>query len=364
MVAMSDSFSRHRRAMSAWLLTVCAMTAAMVVLGGLTRLTQSGLSMTDWSLAGGLPPLTEAAWQAEFARYQQFPEYQLINHGMTLVEFQLIYAYEYSHRMLGRTIGAIYLLPMLYFVARRAVPWSLAPKLVGLLGLLLAQGLIGWWMVQSGLVDRPDVSHLRLTTHLGMAFAFFGALWWVALSLGRADVVALQPGTIGLKRLLGVLAAMVYGTVLLGGLVAGSDAGLSYNTFPLMGGRIVPPGYLAMSPWWHNMLENIASIQFNHRLLALTTLAVVVGAWAWSRRLPLAVDGRRALGVLLAAAVLQVVLGITTLLTVVWLPAASLHQTGALVLLAVVLWAVHVVARPAASVGTSSARAVTMRVKG
>lgn len=363
---MPERFARYRRPMAIWLLVVCAMTVSMVVLGGLTRLTHSGLSMTHWSFAGTLPPLTEAAWQAEFARYQQFPEYQQLNQGMTLGEFQFIYAYEYSHRMLGRTIGTVYLLPLLVFAALRAIPARLAPKLVGLLGLLVCQGLVGWWMVQSGLVDRPDVSHLRLTTHLGLAFAFFAALWWVALDLWRHAVAdGPRAGTGGLARLLLGLSAMVYGTVLLGGLVAGADAGFSYNTFPLMGGRLVPPGYLAMSPWWSNMLDNIAAIQFNHRAAALSTMAVAVGGWAWARRLPLAADGRRAMHGVLGAVLLQVSLGITTLLTVVWLPAASAHQVCALVLLAVVLWAAHVVRRPsAAGVATAADGTVTMRVKG
>lgn len=357
-----DAFHRHRRAMAAWLLVVCAMTVSMVILGGLTRLTHSGLSMTDWSFTGSLPPLGPEAWAAEFARYQQFPEYQQVNHEMTLAEFQSIFWYEYSHRMLGRTIGAAYLLPLLYFAARRAIPWSLAPRLLGLLVLLVSQGLVGWWMVQSGLVDRPDVSHLRLTTHLGLAFVFFAGLWWVALSLLRPRTLPASNAAVGLGRLLLAVAAMVYGTVLLGGLVAGSNAGFTFNTFPLMAGRLVPPGYLSM-----DMLDNIAAIQFNHRLAAISTLVVAVGAWAWGQRMPLAAEARRTLHALLLAVSLQVALGITTLLTVVWVPAASAHQAGALVLLATALWAAHVVRRPTSGVsevGTGGRRAVTMRTKG
>ena len=365
---MTEAFARHRRAMACWLLVVCGITFGMVILGGLTRLTHSGLSMTTWSVTGSMPPLTEVAWLAEFARYQQFPEYQLLNQEMTLDGFKSIFWYEYSHRMLGRLIGAVYLLPMLFFFARRAVPRWLAPRLLGLLGLLLLQGLVGWWMVRSGLVDRPDVSHIRLTTHLGLAFAFFGSMWWVALTLWRQQVQPMPaPRTALLGRMLLVVAGMVYGTVLLGGLVAGLNAGLSYNTFPLMGGRIVPPGYLAMSPWWSNLLENIAAVQFNHRWAALTTLGTIAGVWAWSLRLPLASGARRAMGGLIVVAVAQVCLGVLTLLSIVWLPAASAHQAGALALLTVTLWAAHVVRKPAlqtSSAGTFKADTVTMRSKG
>ena len=213
---MTDAFARHRRAMACWLLVVCGITFGMVILGGLTRLTHSGLSMTTWSITGSLPPLSEVAWQAEFERYQQFPEYKLLNQDMTLGGFKSIFWYEYSHRMLGRLIGGVYLLPMLYFFARRAVPSWLAPRLLGLLGLLLTQGLVGWWMVRSGLVDRPDVSHIRLTTHLGLAFAFFGSMWWVALTLLRKQAQpAPLPGTALLGRLLLVVAGMVYGLSLI-----------------------------------------------------------------------------------------------------------------------------------------------------
>lgn len=364
---MSTSFTRHRRAMAIWLLTVCAMTFGMVILGGLTRLTHSGLSMTTWSFTGGLPPLTEAGWQAEFARYQQFPEYQQLNQGMTLGGFKSIFWYEYSHRMLGRTIGSVYLFPFVFFAVRRAIPRWLLPRLVGLLCLLVMQGLVGWWMVRSGLVDRPDVSHLRLTTHLGLAFAFEASLWWVALSLIRDPSTTPVTGTRPLGWALFGATAMVYATALLGGLVAGLDAGFSYNTFPLMGGKIVPAGYLALTPWWSNGLENIAAVQFNHRWMAIATLATIAGLWLWSRRLPLAGDARRAMNGVLFVAGLQVSLGIVTLLSVVWLPVASAHQACALLLMGTCLWAAHVVRHPrkgGAEIGTSGLQTVTMRSRG
>ncbi|MFT5684297.1 MAG: cytochrome c oxidase assembly protein subunit 15 [Myxococcota bacterium] len=358
-----DAYQRHRRAIGYWLLVLCAMTFAMVVLGGLTRLTESGLSMTDWSATGSLPPLSEAAWLAEFARYQAFPEYQEVNHGMALADFKAIFWFEYSHRMLGRTIGTAFLLPFLFFLARRAIPRALAPKLLVLFVLGGMQGLIGWWMVRSGLIDRPDVSHYRLTTHLGSAFVLYAALLWVALSQLR-DVGSRTPVDPRLARILAVVCGMVFVTVLSGGLVAGLNAGFAFNTFPLMGGQVVPPGYLMLEPWWSNLTENPASVQFHHRVLALTTFAAVVAAWVFARGRALAADSRRAMNALLAVALTQVVLGITTLLTVVWLPVASLHQTGALVLLSVAVWACHTLWRPVrgigAGAGTSGAASVTI----
>ena len=353
------SYQRHRRAIGYWLLLLCGMTFGMVVLGGLTRLTHSGLSMTDWSLTGSMPPLTADAWLAEFERYQAFPEYQKVNQGMSLAAFKSIFWFEYSHRMLGRTIGTAFLLPFLFFLARRAIPRALAPKLLLLFVLGGMQGLIGWWMVRSGLVDRPDVSHYRLTTHLGSAFVLYAALLWVALSQLR-EVGGRVPRDRPLARLMAGVTAAVFLTVLSGGLVAGLNAGFSYNTFPLMGGQVVPPGYLALQPWWSNLTENPVSVQFHHRVLAMATFAVVVGTWLWSRRRPMAADSRRAMAALMGAALLQVALGITTLLTVVWLPVASLHQAGALLLLSASIWAAHTLWRPVRASETSGASSVTI----
>ena len=180
----ASAFDRHRKAMGLWLLVICGMTFAMVVVGGLTRLTHSGLSMVEWRpLMGTLPPIGDQAWIETFAKYQQFPEYEKVNHQMTLSQFKSIFWFEYGHRLLGRMLGLAFLGPLVFFLARRAVPRQLAPKLVGLFFLGGLQGLIGWWMVKSGLVDRPDVSHYRLTVHLGAAFALMAALWWLALDL-------------------------------------------------------------------------------------------------------------------------------------------------------------------------------------
>ena len=321
------------------------MVAAMVCIGGLTRLTQSGLSMVTWDpVTGVIPPLSREDWEAAFAAYQQYPEYQKVNAHFTLADFQSIYWFEYLHRLLGRLTGLVYGLPLLWFLARRAIPRAMVPQLVGLLALGGLQGFVGWWMVASGLKDRPDVAQERLATHLGLAFLLFAALTWQARTLlVPADPT---PPPARLRRVVTGLAVAVYLTALTGALVAGTDAGYSYNTFPWMNGAWVPQGYAAMSPLWRNWLDNPAAIQFNHRWIAITLVSAILATWAWSRRLDLGPDARRAMNTLAGAAVLQVSLGVATLLSVVWLPLASGHQLGALLLLAMATRATHALWRP------------------
>ncbi len=322
------------RAMALWLLVVAGLVFLMVILGGATRLTQSGLSMVHWQFAGVLPPMDEAQWMAEFERYKQFPEYQKINRGMALAEFKTIYWFEYSHRMLGRLIGLAFALPFAWFLIRGQVSWRLAPKLTGLFLLGGMQGLVGWWMVKSGLVDRPDVSHYRLTVHLGLAFAIFGALLWVALDLLKP----VRPDTaLARSRLKGwaiLVVLMVFAQSLLGGLVAGLNAGLVYNTFPLMDGMLFPPELFQATPWWLNLLENPVTLQFNHRVGALAVTIVIVVVWLWSRRGGFGRGTRLAFDALLLALIGQVVLGVLTLIHMVPVVLGVAHQGGALVLLA------------------------------
>lgn len=318
----ATAIPEHRR-VGLWLLICCALVIVMVLLGGVTRLTESGLSIVEWKpVTGVLPPLGEAAWRDEFAKYQQFPEYRKVNHGMTLAEFQRIWWMEYSHRLFGRLIGVVFLLPFLWFLARRAVPPGLTGHLwlVFLLG--AAQGAMGWYMVKSGLVDRPDVSQYRLAAHFGLAVVIYLYMLWLALGLlwpprARADIGA------------GLVLVLVVIQALLGALVAGLDAGLHYNTFPLMNGEFVPAGIGQQEPWWLNLFENPITVQFQHRLGAyVVTLAAL---WLWWRT-PGATRH-----VLLAALALQMLLGILTLLYVVPLPLAAAHQAGALLLLTTVL---------------------------
>jgi len=340
-----------------WLLTVAGVVFLMIAVGGLTRLTQSGLSMTEWKpIMGTLPPLSDADWQEMFDKYQQSPEYKKINTGMSMDDFRSIFWFEYGHRVLGRFIGLIFAIPFLYFLVIRAVQKALVPRLILLFILGGAQGVIGWWMVKSGLVDRPDVSHYRLTVHLGMAFILYIALLWTGLEQLRREV---SSSFRNLAITSTVILCMVYVTVLSGGLVAGLDAGQQYNTFPLMGGKIIPDGLFIQSPWYNNLTENVLTVQFNHRVLAISTATVVMFFWYFLGTKELPESAQRARHSMLAAVVFQVVLGISTLLSFVWVPLASAHQMGAVVLLSTMVWLSHELWRPKenSSLGSESVSA-------
>ncbi len=334
-----------RRSIALWLLVCAGMVVAMVLLGGWTRLTHSGLSMVEWKpLTGFIPPLSEEAWLREFEAYQQFPEYKLVHSHFELEDFKNIYWFEFSHRLLGRLTGLVFGIPLLWFAARGALDRALGLRLLGLLALGGLQGFIGWWMVSSGLVDRPDVSAIRLAIHLGMAFLLFCALLWTALDLLRegARAAASGPGT----ALGGVLWIWTFAVALSGALVAGLDGGYTYNTFPLMGGKLVPDGLIAMSPWWLNPFENPVTAQWNHRVLAVAlTIAVLLARGRLRRANP---EARRVADVAALVVLTQASLGVGTLLSVVWLPLASSHQVGALVLLGTLTWLNHTLRRPRA----------------
>jgi len=333
-----------QRPVAVWLLVCCALVFAMVLLGGLTRLTHSGLSMVDWRpLTGWLPPLSEAEWQAAFRAYQQYPEYQQLNRGMTLEGFQSIFWLEYVHRLWGRLIGLVFAVPLLYFWVTGRLRGGLWPRLLGIFTLGAMQGVLGWYMVRSGLVDRPDVSQYRLAAHLGLAVAIYGAMLWVALGLlhpRHRDTVSTP-----LARASGGLVALVLVTTLSGGFVAGLDAGLAYNTFPLMGEHLVPPGMLALEPPLANLFENIVTVQFTHRVLALATLVAACVLWWRAVRHPAARPARHAFHLLLAAALVQAALGVSTLLLMVPVALAAAHQAGALLLFTAALYARHALAR-------------------
>jgi len=331
------------RAVAVWLLICCALVFAMVVLGGVTRLTESGLSMVDWRpLMGTLPPFGQAEWQAVFDQYKAFPEYQKINAGMTLAEFKGIFWFEYTHRVLGRAIGLAFFLPFLWFLFSGRVRGPLAWKLAGVFLLGGLQGLMGWYMVKSGLVDDPRVSQYRLAAHLALAVLVYGLMLWLALGLlrpaaGRPE--APRGAAWGLIALISL-------TILSGAFVAGLDAGMDYNTFPLMDGRFVPDGYLAQSPALVNIFETIAAVQFNHRWLGMTTgLLALAFVWRLATRGPDA-SLRRAAGLFGAMALVQPTLGILTLLLVVPVALAALHQAGALLLFTAALWTAFELRRP------------------
>lgn len=332
----------NHRPIAAWLLTCCALVFAMVVLGGITRLTGSGLSMVEWEpIMGVVPPLTDAEWQATFDKYRQFPEYQIKNRGMALAEFKRIFWFEYAHRLLGRTIAVVFLIPFLYFLARRRIDRALAPKLVILFCLGGLQGLLGWYMVKSGLADNPHVSQYRLTAHLAAAFVIYGYLFWVALGLlfpGRQNTTTV---TAPMRRFAWTLTGLIVLTVLSGGFVAGLKAGFAYNTFPLMDGHWFPEAYFYLEPGWINLFENIAAVQFDHRWLALLTAALIVTGWWRSRHHALPQRARLGFNLLLLMALLQVTLGISTLLLHVPVALAAIHQAGALTLFTIALFTNH-----------------------
>jgi cytochrome c oxidase assembly protein subunit 15 len=320
------------RPVAAWLFFCCGLIFLMVLVGGITRLTLSGLSITEWKpVIGIVPPLSPADWAAEFARYQQIPEYRAIHFAMGLGEFKSIYYWEYFHRLLGRLIGVAFAVPFLWFLARRKLPRRLGPPLTGILVLGFLQGALGWYMVESGLADRVEVSQYRLVAHLALALAIYAAILWVALGIVRGS--PLQESSSGWRRSAEVVLALVALTILAGGFVAGTRAGLTYNTFPLMDGRLVPAGYAQLHPLWLNWFENIAAVQFDHRVLAVATVLAVFLLWAAGLRANLPKPAGKALHLLLGAAVLQAALGISTLLLVVPIPLAAAHQAGAVLLL-------------------------------
>ncbi|MBI5164006.1 MAG: COX15/CtaA family protein [Magnetospirillum sp.] len=303
-----------------------AMVVAMVVLGGLTRLTGSGLSMVEWQPLTVLPPLGEAAWQAQFAKYQASPEFRLVNRSMDLAGFQAIFWLEYVHRLWGRLIGLAFAVPLAVFVVRGRIDRRLAVRLALILVLGAAQGGVGWLMVASGLVERPSVSHYRLAAHLLLALLIFAALLWTGLDL-------LRPRAAGVDRRLMALAAVATATIAWGALVAGLDAGLASDTFPLMNGSLFPDGGLALTPVALNGVENPVTVQFIHRLLALTTLVAATVLWAVRRgALPAAVA---------AWCWVQAGLGVATVLLHVPVALAALHQAGAVVLVGMLVLIGH-----------------------
>ncbi|MFO1127307.1 MAG: COX15/CtaA family protein [Rhodospirillales bacterium] len=323
------------RTIASWLLAVAAMVLVMVVLGGLTRLTHSGLSMVEWRpLTGWLPPLNEAAWEAQFAAYQGYPEFRLLNPDMTVASFKSIFWLEYVHRLWGRLIGVIFLVPFLVFLARGRVRGRLAVGCAILFGLGAAQGLLGWLMVKSGLVDQPDVSAYRLAAHFVMALLLVGALAWTAL--GLLFPAAAAGGRIRPMPLVLVLLILV--TLTSGAFVAGTDAGYLFNTFPLMDGQLIPDDLFVLDPAWRNAFENQALVQLIHRALALTTLTTVL---VWRVAAASALVGPRlrlAANLLVAAVLLQVTLGVSTLLLHMPVALAAWHQANGVAVWVLALW--------------------------
>ena len=323
------------RGVAVWLLACCALVFAMVVVGGITRLTHSGLSIVEWQpIVGAVPPLNENDWQEAFRKYQDSPQFRQVNPHMDLTGFKGIFWWEYIHRLLGRLIGAAFLLPLAWFVLRKRISRPLAWKLAGIFALGGLQGALGWYMVQSGLVDDPRVSQYRLAAHLALALAIYAAMLWIALGL-----LFPRARETGPRAFAFALAALVFVQAISGSLVAGIRAGFAYNTFPLMNGHLVPPGMFVIEPWYLNFFSNIATVQFDHRLIAWILAALVPLFWLRTRSAAPSV--RLAASLMLAALALQIALGIATLLAVVPVPLAAAHQGGALLLLTAALLAAH-----------------------
>ncbi len=325
-----------RQAISLWLLILLALVVLMIVVGGLTRLTDSGLSITEWKpISGALPPLGEAAWVAAFEKYQQIPEYQLQNKGMSLAEFKSIYWWEWGHRQLGRLIGLVWALGFVWFLARRLIPpgWNGRLFLLGVLGGL--QGALGWWMVSSGLTGRMvDVASYRLALHLGLAFVIIGLIAWFRMLLKRGAQELLQARRTReseLARLTTSLLVLLFGQILLGALVAGLDAGRGYIDWPLMNGQFLPSESFDDVPLWTNFFENPALAQFDHRMLGYVVFVFALFLWQQSRKSALQAT-KRAVDLVMAMVTLQMILGIATVLYAAPWQVAILHQIGAIAL--------------------------------
>lgn len=317
--------SIHLRLLKRWLTLATVLVMAMVVLGGVTRLTESGLSIVEWKLVSGIvPPMSETAWTEEFDAYKTSPQFEKVNRNFTVEDFQQIYWLEYMHRLLGRIIGLVIVGGTVYFGIRGYLPRPLFRRMVAISLLVAAQGTVGWLMVASGLVDQPRVAPIKLALHLLLAFALYAALLWTRWQmLGHPRITERRRVGLAVRGLL----VLVIVQVIFGALVAGLRAGLTYNSFPLMDGEFILPGLYAMEPWWLNHLENIAMVQFQHRIGGIAVLLAGTGfvLWSWKK-----VAIRHALLLLLAVILLQFCLGVATLLSVVALPLAVAHQFVAL----------------------------------
>ena len=339
MIDTSAVTASRRRIVRLWLIAVAALMVVVVLVGGATRLTESGLSIVEWKpVVGVVPPLTTEAWQAEFSKYQAIPQYRQINRGMTLGEFKTIFWWEWTHRLLARTVGFVFLLPFLYFLWRGWIERGLRARLWAIFGAGGALGAVGWWMVSSGLTERVSVSQYRLAFHLTLACAIYAAVVWIAQRLAARPAVA-TPARVRASAI--VLVVLVVAQIYLGALVAGLDAGLTYNTWPLIDGRFIPDGLLFETPLWRNAFENILTVQFNHRMMAY--LVLIFAAWhAWSLQ-RVADDGwmTGSAWTLLLALLAQAALGIWTLLAVVPLHLGIVHQLGAAIVFATAVWHLH-----------------------
>jgi cytochrome c oxidase assembly protein subunit 15 len=352
-----NSQENNRGAIQIWLKILFSLVVVMILVGGLTRLTDSGLSITEWRpITGALPPLSSENWLLEFEKYKQIPEYELQNKGMSLSEFKFIYWWEWGHRQLGRVIGLVWLIGFITFFALRKIPngWTGSLLFVGILGSL--QGAVGWWMVSSGLTGTMlDVASYRLATHLGLAFVILGYLTWLILLLGLSEKILLQSRRNMDPKFVSLSTGLLHLTflqVLVGALVAGIDAGRNYVDWPLMAGGFLPPDPFELSPWWRNFFEDDGLVQFMHRMIGYTLFLFCLFAWRRSRS-----SGNSTLkfsfNVILTIAFFQMVLGIATVMYAAPWEIAIIHQFGAILLWIFVIRARFVTKYPPSTIITS-----------
>ncbi|MGH1414609.1 MAG: heme A synthase [Pelagimonas sp.] len=330
-----------RRAIRGWLMLLFALVVVMIAVGGLTRLTDSGLSITEWKpVTGAIPPMNTEAWQAEFAKYQEIPEYQLENKGMSLSEFQFIYWWEWGHRQLGRVIGLVWAIGFFGFLAAKRIPTGWTGRLFGLGVLGGLQGAVGWWMVSSGLSGQmTDVASYRLATHLGLAFVILGFIAWYVYGLGREERDLMQARRLAEPKLFSMSTGLMHFAflqILFGALVAGIDAGRTFNDWPLMAGGIFPPEAFDIQPIWRNLFENAGLVQFLHRVFGYVLFVFGILVWRRGRKSPNA-DTQFRFNAVFAALCVQVLLGIVTVLYIAPWHLALLHQLGAVILWALIL---------------------------
>ncbi len=335
---MFQTHDRDRRAVGYWLLFMAFIIFVMVVVGGATRLTESGLSMVNWNpVTGALPPITDAEWQKEFTDYKTSPEYKLKNAGMSLDDFKGIFYWEWGHRLLGRLIGIFFFVPFVWFWAKGRIPAGYKPRLTILFILGGLQGLLGWYMVKSGLVDEPAVSHYRLTAHLSLALFLFAAIFWTALSLLNPRPIR---GASGIKGLTHFAMFILVLQLIMGALVAGLKAGHIFNTWPLMGETFVPEGLFGLEPLWSNFLDNAITVQFDHRIGAYLLTLVMFALLVKSRSVTMQM--KSAIYIFAFSVLLQMMLGIIMLLNYVPVTWGTAHQGGGVLVLATLINLMHV----------------------
>ena len=331
---------RNLKILNYWLIICCSMVFIMVFIGGLTRLTQSGLSIVEWNVFSGIiPPINTNDWIALFDKYKEFPEYKLVNINLSLKEFKFIFWMEYFHRIWGRLIFLLFLIPLIIFLIKKYIPKKLEKHFFTIGILILFQGFVGWYMVKSGLVDNPDVSHYRLAIHLLIAFIIYGYMLLLTLTIN--DLINKKKRIVQNKNFFFLnilLILLVLITVFSGAMVAGLNAGLVYNTFPLMGENFIPDEIFNLNPIYLNLFENPVTVQFDHRFLGITNFILILTIWFYARKNSLSEKIKIKINFLLFAVILQIGLGIATLLSYVTLPIALAHQLGALFVYSISIW--------------------------